>query len=68
MSETTEKTYPHGRRGFAGMSPEKRREIARLGGRMAHLKGVGHQWNAEEAAAAGRKGGLVSRGGIGRAK
>ena len=54
------------RRGFASMSPEKQREIARKGGRAAHEKGTAHQWTSEEARAAGRKGGQVSRGGRGR--
>lgn len=54
------------RRGFAAMSPEKQREIASLGGRMAHEKGTGHEWTSEEARAAGRKGGTISRGGRGR--
>jgi len=48
-------------RGFAAMSPEKQKEIARKGGRMAHEQGVAHQWSSEEARAAGRKGGQ-SRG------
>jgi uncharacterized protein len=55
------------RRGFASMSPEKQREIAQKGGRAAHEKGTAHQWTSEEARAAGRKGGQVSRGGRGRA-
>jgi general stress protein YciG len=54
------------RRGFASMSPEKQREIARKGGRAAHEKGTAHQWTSDEARAAGRKGGQVSRGGRGR--
>src|SRR5215207_3580506 len=50
------------RRGFASMSPEKQREIASKGGRAAHEKGTAHEWTAEEARAAGRKGGeTVSR-------
>lgn len=53
-------------RGFAAMSLEKRRELARLGGRAAHVKGTAHTWNVEEARAAGKKGGAVSRGGRGR--
>lgn len=44
-------------RGFAAMSPEKQREIARKGGRAAHELGVAHQWSPEEAREAGRKGG-----------
>lgn len=54
------------RRGFASMSAEKQREIASKGGRAAHEKGTAHEWTAEEARAAGRKGGQISRGGRGR--
>ena len=54
------------RRGFASMSPEKQREIASKGGRAAHEKGTAHEWSADEARSAGRKGGQVSRGGRGR--
>ena len=53
-------------RGFAGMSPEKQRQIASKGGRRAHIKGRAHEWDKEAARAAGRKGGLVSHGGRGR--
>jgi len=53
-------------RGFASMSLDKQREIASKGGRAAHLKGTAHQWTSEEARAAGRKGGQISRGGRGR--
>ena len=45
------------RRGFAAMTAEQRREIARKGGRAAHMVGGAHEWNAETARAAGRKGG-----------
>ncbi len=48
------------------MSPEKQREIASKGGRAAHEKGTAHEWTADEARQAGRKGGQVSRGGRGR--
>jgi len=48
------------------MSPEKQREIASKGGRAAHEKGTAHEWSADEARAAGRKGGQISRGGRGR--
>ena len=44
-------------RGFAAMSAEKQREIARKGGRAAHEQGVAHEWSSEEARAAGKKGG-----------
>jgi len=54
------------RRGFASMSAEKQREIASKGGRAAHQKGTAHEWTADEARSAGRKGGQVSRGGRGR--
>ena len=55
------------RRGFAAMSPERQKEIARQGGKAAHKLGVAHQWNSQEAREAGRKGGQNSRGG-GRSK
>lgn len=45
------------RRGFASLSPERRREIASMGGKQAHLEGRAHQFTSEEAAAAWRKGG-----------
>ena len=48
------------------MSPEKQREIASKGGRAAREKGTAHEWTADEARSAGRKGGQVSRGGRGR--
>ena len=47
------------------MSAEKQREIASKGGRAAHEKGTAHEWSADEARTAGRKGGKVSRGGRG---
>ena len=37
-----------------------------IGGRAAHEKGTAHEWTADEARNAGRKGGQVSRGGRGR--
>lgn len=50
------------KRGFGSMDPAKQREIAGRGGRAAHAKGTAHKFTAEEAAAAGRKGGAaVSR-------
>ena len=48
------------KRGFASMSLEKRREISRLGGKATHEKGTAHLFTPEEAAAAGRKGGVAS--------
>src|SRR5947207_15792838 len=44
-------------RGFAGMPPERQREIASQGGRAAHQQGTAHEFTPEEARAAGRKGG-----------
>lgn len=49
-------------RGFAAMSPEKQKEIARKGGKAAHERGTAHEFTPEEARVAGRKGGeVVSR-------
>src|SRR5437762_10279010 len=50
------------RRGFAAMDENQRREIASMGGRAAHESGRAHEWDQQEAAEAGRKGGeKVSR-------
>ena len=49
-------------RGFGSMDPEKQKKIASLGGKAAHKEGRAHEFTAEEARAAGRKGGeAVSR-------
>ncbi len=48
------------RRGFASMTPERQRDIARRGGQAAHIAGTAHEWTATTAAVAGRKGGLTS--------
>ena len=53
-------------RGFASMDRFKQRDIASKGGKAAHQKGTAHEWTADEARSAGRKGGQVSRGGRGR--
>jgi general stress protein YciG len=50
-------------RGFASMDRDKQRAIASKGGKAAHRKGTAHEWTSEEARAAGRKGGVASRGG-----
>lgn len=42
-------------RGFAAMDPRRQREIASLGGRAAHQSGHAHEFNTEEARAAGKK-------------
>ena len=46
-------------RGFASMDRSKQREIASKGGRAAHEKGTAHEFDASEARAAGRKGGVT---------
>jgi general stress protein YciG len=47
-------------RGFAGMTPERRREIASMGGKAAQSEGgLGHKFTSEEARIAGRKGGAA---------
>jgi general stress protein YciG len=43
------------------MSSEKKREIASKGGKAAHAMGTAHTWTSQEAQAAGRKGGAISR-------
>lgn len=50
-------------RGFAAMDPQRQREIASLGGRAAHQSGHAHEFNTEEARAAGRKRHAGRRGG-----
>ena len=62
----TEQPKPRKPRGFAAMDRTKVSEIASKGGRAAHEKGTAHEWTADEARNAGRKGGQVSRGGRGR--
>ena len=55
---TAESTNPSSERrlrGFAAMSPEKKKEIASMGGRAAHACGRAHQFSSEEARAAGKK-------------
>lgn len=44
-------------RGFAGMDPERQKEIASKGGKAAHAKGTAHEFTSEEARRAGAKGG-----------
>ncbi|MFO0576906.1 MAG: stress-induced protein [Polyangia bacterium] len=41
------------------MSAERRRQIASIGGKIAHERGRAHVFTAEEAQLAGRKGGRV---------
>ncbi len=49
------------KRGLAAMTPEQRKRIASLGGKAAQATGKAHRWSSEEAAEAGRKGGLTSK-------
>jgi len=61
MASTNEKGESRGR-GFAGMDPERQRQISSQGGKAAHQKGTAHEFDSEEAREAGRKGGMVSGG------
>ncbi len=59
-SETTdapEAVKPRRPRGFAAMDREKVRAIASKGGKAAHEMGTAHQFSADEARQAGKKGG-----------
>lgn len=64
MSDTTNApdTIPapaKGKRGFALLSPERRRELAAIGGKAAQAAGRGHRYTSDEAKLAGRLGGLA---------
>lgn len=48
-------------RGLAAVTPARRREIARMGGRAAHRAGTAHEFTPEEARTAGHKGGSAPR-------
>jgi general stress protein YciG len=41
--------------GFAALDPQRQREIASMGGKAAHASGRAHEFNTDEARAAGRK-------------
>ena len=58
---TTPDNKPKRPRGFAAMDPEQQRRIASEGGKASHESGRGHRFTAEEARAAGRKGGQATR-------
>lgn len=51
-------------KGFAAMTEERRRELARLGGKRVHELGKAHVFSHEEAIAAGRRRGMIQRGEI----
>lgn len=43
-------------KGFGSMTPERRKEIAAMGGKKSHQLGTAHTWTHEEAVKAGKKG------------
>ncbi len=55
MSAEDKVTSTRSRRGFAAMDPSRQKEIASLGGKAAHQSGHAHEFNSDEARAAGRK-------------
>lgn len=57
---TDESAKPRRPRGFAAMDRKLVSEIARKGGKAAHTAGTAHEFTAEEAREAGRKGGFAS--------
>ncbi len=63
-----EQTRPKAKRGFAAMSVEKRREIARKGGAAVPNEKRSFSQSPDLAAKAGRKGGEKSHGGGRRAE
>lgn len=65
---TEEVAPPRAPRGFAAMDPALVREIARRGARASHEKGTAHKFTADEARAAGRKGGSAPHRVRGRGK
>lgn len=58
----TDQVKPKSKRGFAGMSPEKQREIARKGGQSVPKEKRSFAVNRELAAESGRKGGRAVPG------
>ncbi|WP_369059466.1 general stress protein [Caulobacter sp. 73W] len=63
MDLNSNRTTTRGRRGFAAMDPERRREIARKGGASVPSEKRSFAKDRDLAANAGRKGGSSSRGG-----
>lgn len=62
MTDTTNTTEaPRGRRGFAAMDPDRRREIARKGGASVPKAKRSFSQSRELASLAGTKGGKTSR-------
>jgi len=56
---TTPEEKPKRKRGFAAMDRSKVAEIASKGGKAAHAAGTAHQFTADEAREAGKKGGIA---------
>lgn len=52
--EQTEQTAAEKPRGFAAMSPERRRQCGSKGGRTAHERGTANRFDSESASAAGK--------------
>lgn len=55
--EPQDEPPPKSPRGFASLSPERRREIAQMGGLASQASGYAHKFTSDEARAAGHKGG-----------
>jgi general stress protein YciG len=53
MAQNNQQNGNNGNRGFAGMDPQKQRDIASEGGKAAHASGNAHEFNSEEARRAG---------------
>ena len=49
------------RKGFAALPKERVREIASKGGKIAHERGLAHEFTPDEAREAGRLGGRASQ-------
>lgn len=49
--------------GFAGMDPDRLKEVSSKGGKAVHAGPNAYRWTSKQAREAGRKGGLASRGG-----
>ncbi|HEY9792578.1 MAG TPA: hypothetical protein V6D22_19410 [Candidatus Obscuribacterales bacterium] len=60
-TQTPAQSNPKQLRGFAILGAEKRKEIARKGGKTAHAMGRAHRFSREEAKVAGQKGGRAKR-------
>ena len=58
--ESNEKLVTPSKRGFAGMSPEKRREIASRGGKAVPASKRAYATNKDLASKAGKKGGKAA--------